>query len=71
MEDGKTFRIKNKVYIFTKTLVGYDDFYANTELNRLISCGLVKKLSCVDKYLDNHEYLPQCPNSSYSFKTSW
>ena len=61
MEDGKTFKLRNKIYIFTKTLMGYDDYYVSQEFNRLLSLGLVKKIKVSDEYLGNHSELPECP----------
>ncbi len=61
MRDGQTFKIGKKVYIFTKTLKGYDDAYVTNELNRLISIGLVKRLKGGDQYLDFHNELPIYP----------
>jgi hypothetical protein len=61
MKDGQTFKINDKVYIFTKTLDGYDDYYVKEELNRLMSFGLVKRFKEGDKYLDNHRELPWFP----------
>jgi len=44
MIDGQTFKIGKKVYVFTKTLKGYDDAYVIDELSRLISFGFVKRI---------------------------
>ena len=63
LEDGKTFKLRNKVYVFTKTLKGYDDYYVNEELNRLLSFGLVKRIKVSDEYLDNHRELPENPKN--------
>jgi len=59
--DGQTFKIGKKVYVFTKTLKGYDDYYAKEELNRLLSFGLVKRIKVSDEYLGNHRELPENP----------
>ena len=61
MVDGQTFKLRNKVYIFTKTLKGYDDYYVREELNRFLSFGLVKRIKVPDEYLGNHSELPEYP----------
>lgn len=61
MIDGQTFKLNNKVYMFTKTLKGYDDYFAEEELNRLLSFGLVKRFKEGDSYIDNHSELPRHP----------
>lgn len=61
MIDGQTFKIGKKVYIFTKTLRGYDDAYVPDELNRLISLGFVKRIKDGDQYLEFHNELPRYP----------
>lgn len=63
MEDGQTFKINNKVYMFTKTLKGYDDYFVKEELNRLLSFGLVKRLKVADGCLDCHKELPHYPKN--------
>jgi len=64
MKDGQIFKTnKNKVFMFTKTLYGYDDYYANDpdEFNRLLSAGLIKRFKEgeLSDYL--YDYLPESP----------
>jgi hypothetical protein len=65
LTDGQTFKLRNKVYIFTKTLRGYDDYFVRHELNRLLSFGLVKRLKGGDNYLECHYELPEYPRDGY------
>jgi hypothetical protein len=59
--DGETFRLRDKIYMFTKTLKGYDDYYVREELNRLMSLGVVKRIKASSEYLGCHSELPQYP----------
>lgn len=67
MLEGQIFvRNDNKVYMFTQTLYGYDDFYVSNldEFNKLLSIKLVKRLKSEDINYYQYDYLPENPRKN-------
>jgi len=65
--EGQIFvRNDNKVYMFTQTLYGYDDFYVSNldEFNKLLSIKLVKRLKSEDINYYQYDYLPENPRKN-------